>query len=367
MTARRVQNLIQARHDERRGALMPSSYPVKLTVEATNVCNLRCPACFTGAGEMGRKRSMIEMELYRKLLDELGPYLFELELYNWGEPLLNKNVFTMIEEASQAGISTTVSTNFSIPFDDARAERLVASGLSLLGVSIDGATQESYEQYRVGGDLEKVLDNCKRVLEAKRRLGSVSPHMVWEYHVFPHNQHEVELGKKLAEELGMTIAVDKGWVVGPEWEPESEFQFFIRPKPSRCSFLWYQAVVNNDGGVAPCCGTFYREHDLGRVGFGDQPGSKTFRGVWRGPRFQAARSLFRKREITEKTEGIVCYDCPATKTWERFKEHLGGGTTGPFDVGGSANDGFNFFWGTRPPGTPQERGLVPLRRKTVES
>src|SRR5262249_15294871 len=151
-----------------------------------------CPHCFTGAGEPGRSRTMIPLDFYQQLLAELGPRLWQIEFHNWGEALLHKHIFTMIEEADARGISTLVCTNFSLPFDEARAERLVRSGLKLLGVSIDGSRQDIYEQYRVHGDLELVTRNCRLVTEAKRRLGSATPRMIWTYHVFAHNRDDVE-------------------------------------------------------------------------------------------------------------------------------------------------------------------------------
>ena len=210
VSAKRLVNLYRARYAYRRGHTKLRSYPAKLTVEAANVCNLRCPACFTGIRESGRVRSMMSLELYRKLLAELGDYLFEVEFYNWGEPLLSKYIYTMIDETVQHGISTTISTNFSIPFDAAKAERLVSSGLAVLGVSIDGARQESYEKYRVRGDLDLVLRNCRLVAAAKQRLASKTPRMVWEFHVFEHNVEDVDLAKAMAQELGMELSLDKG-------------------------------------------------------------------------------------------------------------------------------------------------------------
>ena len=105
------------------------------------------------------------------MLDELGDYLLELEAFHWGEPLLSPHIDTMIEAASARGIATTINTNFSVPFDRARAERLVASGLTELTVSIDGAHQATYEQYRVRGDLERVLHNCRLVGDARGASG----------------------------------------------------------------------------------------------------------------------------------------------------------------------------------------------------
>ena len=360
VTPKRLLNLYLARYEYARGQTTLRSVPTKLTAEATNVCNLRCPACFTGAGEVGRVRSMMTLELYRKLLAELGDYLFELEFYNWGEPLLSKFIYTMIAEASARGIATAVSTNFSIPFDAERAHRLVASGLSVLGVSIDGARQQTYEQYRVHGNLETVLRNCRLIADAKRSLRSATPRLIWEFHVFPHNLGDIELAKSMAKELDMEIAIDKGWVVGPDWDPEGNWKFYEDPSPARCPFLWQQAVVHNDGGVAPCCGTFYREDDMGKLAVKpDELGSATFREVWNGSRFQEARRLYRTRTGPEATRRTICFDCPKTRIWENWKRHLAaGGTRESFEVGYGTNDGFNYFFNRRP-ATPAQSSAGP--------
>src|SRR5262245_59684650 len=144
VTRKRLWNLYKLRWASNRVWTRLQSYPAKLTIEPTTACNLRCPACFTGVGEVGRKGSPLSLDVYRALLAELGDYLFQIELCNWGEPLLAKHLHTMIEDAHARGIETLISTNFSIPFDDERAERLVRSGLSVLGVSIDGARQDTY-------------------------------------------------------------------------------------------------------------------------------------------------------------------------------------------------------------------------------
>jgi MoaA/NifB/PqqE/SkfB family radical SAM enzyme len=350
LTARRLLNLWLSRWEEARGRVRLRSYPIKLTVEATNVCNLGCPACFTGVAETGRRRSHMSLELYRRLLAELGPYLFEVELHNWGEPLLGRHVYDMIREATDRGISTTVSTNFSIPFDAERAERLVASGLTVLGVSIDGARQETYEQYRVGGRLDTVLRNCRLVTDAKKRLGARTPRMVWEFHVFPHNSGDVDQARALARDLDMDISVDKGWTVGPEWDPDGPWRFFWYPSPpARCRFLWQQAVVHNDGGVAPCCGTFYQEDDFARLADGATAGGGPgFRALWNNQRFRTARGLFRSRTGPPEARSLVCFECPLTKVWERWQGHLAAGGVGNFDPGYGTNECFNYFWDRRP-------------------
>jgi hypothetical protein len=115
LTPKRMTNLWRSRIEGMLGRAKLRSLPIRLTVEAANACNLSCPACFTGLGETnGRRKSLMTLELYRRLLDELGDYLFEMEFYSWGEPLLSKFIFEMIGDATAGGISTTISSNFSI-------------------------------------------------------------------------------------------------------------------------------------------------------------------------------------------------------------------------------------------------------------
>jgi MoaA/NifB/PqqE/SkfB family radical SAM enzyme len=292
---------------------------------------------------VSRKRSHFPLSLYQRIISELGDYLFQGELHNWGEPLLNKDIPELIRMASSRGISTTVSTNFSFPFDASRAEPLVSAGLAQLGVSIDGARQETYERYRVRGNLDTVLTNIRLVNQAKEALGSAGPRLLWEFHVFEHNIDDIEPAKSVAQELGMDIDISKGWVAGPEWDPDALFKFFKAPSGDGCEFLWQRAVISVDGGVAPCCGAFYREDDFGPVN------EMSFKQVWNNANFQEARKLFKSRQGSEKGRSLICYDCPETLTREDYLQHLAQGRDRmSFRPRFTANDGFNFFFNRRP-------------------
>ncbi len=351
LTVRRRANLYLQRLEHRLGRTKLWSKPCKLTVEATNICNLKCPGCFTGTNQDGRARSHMSLELFTRLMDELGPYLLEVEFYNWGEPLLGKNIYPMIEAAAAIGTSTTVSTNLSIPFTDEDAERLVRSGLTILGVSIDGARQATYETYRVRGDLALVLDNCRKVRDAKRRLGAARPRMVWEFHSFPHNVDDVPLARQLAAELEMDISVSAGWVVDADWEGGDVVDWPMVPAPWRCPFLWGATVVNNDGGVAPCCGTFYREDDSAQLATTpDAPGPKRIADVWNNESMQLARRFYNNREGTPEEREHVCFDCPMTVMFEDYQKHLRAGHTWlDYTVPIKTYSAYNYFWHRRPP------------------
>lgn len=344
ITPKRILNLYLVRFQRMRAHQKLLGYPLILTIEAANVCNLACPYCFTGAGDVSRPRRHFPLPLYERIMDELGDRLFQVELHNWGEPLLNKNIPDLIRIATDKGAGTLISSNLSFPFSEERAEALVASGLTQLGVSLDGTTQETYEQYRVNGNLEQVLENVRKISAAKRKLGVTKPRLIWEFHVFEHNQHEVERAKEMAAELGMDIDISKGWVAGAEWDPEGPYKFFQAPSVDGCEFLWQRAVINMDAGVAPCCGTFFKEDDFGSV---EQQG---FRAVWNNRAFQEARRLFTAQPPSELGKRLICYECPETLTRQDYLQHMSaGGERMDFRGRFTTNDGFNFFFDRKPP------------------
>jgi MoaA/NifB/PqqE/SkfB family radical SAM enzyme len=348
---RRFANLYLNRLEHRLRRTHLRSLPIKLIVEPINACNLRCPACFTGAGGKGRATSTMPMALYDALLRELGDVLFEIEAFNWGEPLLNPAIEEMIAAATARGIGTKLNTNFSVPFDAARADRLVRAGLTTLTVSIDGARQDSYQRYRVRGDLATVLHNCRLIADAKRRHDAELPRLNWEFHVFPHNVDDVDAVRATAAELEMQLLVFKGAVPGGDWDVERRWQFCVDPQPMPCASLWAIAVVNNDGGVAPCNGTFYREDDMGTLGLDPAALMRDgFRAVWNNERFTTARGFYRRRDGNAAERLHVCFECPQTKLHDDWRRHRdGGGTRDSFVNPYSTSDGWNYFWNRRPP------------------
>ena len=352
MTARRLWNLRRLHEDYATGAAKVRAKPIKLVLEATNICNLHCPGCFTGLGENGRVRSSTSLDFYRQILRELGETLMEIEFYNWGEPFLCKSITTMIAEAHEKGIATTICTNFSVPFDEAKAEAVVRSGLSRLSLSLDGATQENYAKYRRGGDLSLALRNAQMVFDAKKRLGSTTPEMIWSFHVFPHNVEEVDGARAKAIEMGFDgYFFSKGLTYEEEWQDTQYSYFPPIYMPIRCNFLWYYAVIHNDGGVAPCCGSFYREDDLGKLSTGPgQPGAASFAEIWNNEAFQGVRGLFAsKLKNATAPCGGLCDECPQTLTFQSGLRHVEvGNNPSTFVAAFSPNDGHKYFYGRKP-------------------
>jgi len=348
-TLRRILNLYRIRLEWYRRATVLRSSPAKLCIEASSACNLSCPHCFTGAGEIGRHGATLSLAFYRRVLAELGDSLWQIEFHNWGEPLLNKQLVTMIAEATARGISTVFCTNFSVPFDARSAEALVSAGLKILGVSIDGSRQEIYEQYRVHGKLDLVLRNCRLVADAKHRLGCSTPRMNWTYHVFPHNVDDVEAAHALATELGMDFHASRGRVFGSDWDPEEKRVPHDPVATIPCFTLWHTAVVYADGSVAPCRGSFYPDDDLGRMSADGRPGTMSFREVWNGDRFQLARRFFTQRSGTAAEQNHICFSCPYLVDWHAFAGHvLAGRTAETWTPRFNSNHRYNYFLSRRP-------------------
>lgn len=308
----------------RRGTSEVRARPLKLTIDTTNVCQLRCPLCPTGLQVHDRPNGHASLEMLQRLLDELAHDLFFIDFFNWGEPLLNTHLEDFIRLASARNVICTVSTNLSLPLSDERIDRLISSGLREMIVSLDGASQETYGQYRRRGNFDLVCSNMRRIAEAKRRLGLTSPLISWQFLVFAFNEHEIEKAQRLAVELGADRILvrpafldvdrfpmsddDKARIAA--WKPKNElYQIETLTAPaaakhhSRCGWHYTSAAVNWDGSVAPCCTTFEQRHDFGTIADGS-----SYMEVVNNRAFRAVRDRFAGRLQTPVAE--VCEHCP---------------------------------------------------------
>lgn len=184
---------------------VPASRPVQLMLDPSNSCQLRCPGCVHTAnpslqGRFPWPNGLLNMEIYERFMRMYGPFACGVVFYNYGEPLLNKRTPEIIRFAKRYFVNTCLSTNLSLPFD---VDALVCSGLNRLFLSFDGATQETYALYRRRGNLDLCFENVRKLVEARRRNGTSTPHLLWKYLTFEHNEHEIDLAIRTARELGV--------------------------------------------------------------------------------------------------------------------------------------------------------------------
>lgn len=314
-TPRRLANLalvkVQRRLRLERAWAMPASY----FIDPINICNLHCPLCPTGRGLLARPRGRMALQDMRRIVDQIAPYAYRIELYNWGEPLLHPHIVDMIRYASDKRIAVGLSSNLN-RLEPETARHLVESGLSQLVVSIDGSSQETYAAYRRGGQLDRVLANLRLLIETRRQAGSHRPFVIWRMLVGKHNEHDVEAVRQLAREMGVDgFATDALFVNTrdpeqvQEWLPtDAQYRAasYRQEQPQNqwaCDELWESMVVNWDGGVAPCCWL----HDP-RFDFGNAI-THTVREVWNGPYYVSARRALGRRKIGPGDVETVCHRC----------------------------------------------------------
>ncbi len=294
-----------------------TGYPSIALIDPANVCNLKCPFCPTGQGRQ-IQRGYMKVGLFKKIIEELSPYLFEVWLYNWGEPFLNPDIFELIEISGKNNISTTISSNLNF-FPEGHEINLVKSGLERLIVSLDGVSQESYSTYRKGGKVDWVIANVKRIVDAKKKTGSTLPFIKLQFLVNRFNENEMNLAKQLAENLKVDIEFKtfmfnaKNESLRKKWEPRDER--FIRYdsttgrdlnlKKYSCDWLWLYAVINWDGKVTPCCNWM----EKGMFEFGDLK-TNTFRQIWNNEYFVSARKAMNQEESLPVTSCHACLGLP---------------------------------------------------------
>lgn len=312
-TPRKVFNLLRVEMEYRLRRTVVRGRPYILIVDPISVCNLRCPLCPTGRMETGRKDSLMPWETFTRVIDELAPWAYEVNLYNWGESILHPHVFDMIAYARKANLATSMSANLN-DVREGVIDKIIESGLENLTLSFDGATQENYAKYRVRGDLETVLANARELVQRKRELKSRTPHIEWQFIVFQHNAHEIDAARALATEIGVDefrvippglpfevpdpAALKEEWFVQKEGGGYEEFRGQIE---SPCFYLYRSFTTNPDGGTAPCCVVNGEKNDFGHII------DHSFDEIWNNEKYQSARALFRNGG--KSSTPTVCDDC----------------------------------------------------------
>ena len=180
----------------------PFGYPVIAQVEPANICNLNCTLCLTASINHERKAALLSFDAFKKFIDEFGDYILIMIFWNWGEPFLNPAAIDMISYATSKGILIHTSTNGNIPFTREAAEKIVDSKLTSMIIALDGATQEVYSTYRLGGDIEKVKANIRLIQEVKKAKGSEFPRITVRFVAMHQNEEEMNAVEALAKELG---------------------------------------------------------------------------------------------------------------------------------------------------------------------
>ncbi|MBL4701675.1 MAG: radical SAM protein [Phycisphaeraceae bacterium] len=323
--------------------------PYKMKIESTNICNTKCQLCPTGIGLQGRPKGSMTFQDYQSLINQVKGTLHSLDLSMWGDPLIVPDIYKMIQYAHDNSIWTYISSNLhAFKPGKGQAESLVNSGLDLMTCSLHGATQETYECYQPGKTLEDSVEKIRHIITTRNAMESATPQVQLNFVVTKKNEHEQEAFQLLADELGCKAVFstpslnirfkDKDQNLQPlglapdilekkikdhlqEWLPEDknfalpQYQDLMEDKPVRgeefngkktmnCDWPWRMSVINWDGEVSTCCGSFEQADDMGNVL------EHGFKKIWNGPKYQASRRSFKHKLSAEQSKDNPCATCP---------------------------------------------------------
>ena len=283
--------------------------PPAVGIELTNHCNLHCPECASGSGQMKREKGFMNRELYDKILTELNPSLFNINLFFQGEPMIHPDFFSLIDQPYD--LYSIVSTNGHFLTPD-NAVRIVVSKLKKLIVSIDGMDQNTYSHYRKDGQLNVVMNGIRNVSSAIKTYNS-SLKLELQFLVNRNNEHQIASVRLFASEINATLKLKSMQIINnndiEQWLPvqdkyrrykEKGDSFVIRnPMPNRCFRLWTNPVITWDGKVLPCCFDKDADHIMGDLNH------NSFREIWFGEKYRKYRQLI----LASRGDIDICRNC----------------------------------------------------------
>jgi len=295
--------------------------PMTISIEPTTACNLKCPECPSGLRSFSRATGNLKADFFRDTIDQIANKLIYLIFYFQGEPYINPKFLEMVRYANDKGLYTITSTNGHF-LDDDNCRETIESGLDRIIISIDGVTQETYQSYRIGGDLEKVKRGAKNLVEWKRKLKSNTPHIIFQFLVVKPNEHQIDDVYNLAKEIGVdevklkTAQIydyESGNDLIPSIDKYSRYrrledgQYKIKNELlNHCWKLWHACVITWDGIIVPCCFDKDATHRMGQLK------EKSFQEIWQNDTYNKFRqSLLAGRDTID-----ICQNCTeGCKVW----------------------------------------------------
>ncbi len=319
--------------------------PISYSIEPTNHCNLKCPECPSGLGELTRPLGLLKFNDFKNIIDQIYSTGFYIQLFFQGEPYINKQLPEMIEYAQSKNMYVSISTNGSFINEKnmehsrqsplvsetssrdevygqtltesataKRIDRILSKAPDKLIFSIDGLDEETYQVYRVGGTFSQADAGLRLLIQKKKELNLNEPFIELQFIVMKQNEHQIQQVFEYGKEVGVNKVVLKTMQVSslenakhflPSIEKYRRYilddnSFQIKGKlENHCFALWRTSVITWDGKVAPCCFDKDVDYELGLLN------GKSFQSIWSSEKYQH----FRKQVLNNRKGIDICKNC----------------------------------------------------------
>ena len=287
--------------------------PLKLHLEPTSVCNLRCPMCPQAIDAVKGDTGYIDLDLYRKIVDEAAKFTLEINMFFRGEPLLHRRMSELLRYGSQKRVRMHVNTNATM-LRDREARMLIEDGATKVTISFDGPDKATYEVMRKGAKYEVTLQNVRNFLalvKEYRENGRPTPYTVMQV-ILPYDA--TRSGPELPahmRDLLTGLPVDEWDPIWPHgWAGIMQENQTVETQPygenyHPCNWLWKSLAIYWDGRVASCCADFSADQVIGDLR------EQSLMEIWNGPQMVALRKL---QVEGRYQEAPLCSGCDAVWT-----------------------------------------------------
>jgi MoaA/NifB/PqqE/SkfB family radical SAM enzyme len=251
------------------------SRPRRVALDLSTVCQLKCPSCPTANGTIATSigAGFLPLAHFKTFIQD-HPWVSDIELSNWGEVFLNKDLEQILRHADRRHVAVRIDNGANLDrASDEALEALVRYKVRSLTCSIDGASPDVYSVYRVNGHFDRVIGHVRRINAFKERYRSPYPALRWQFVAFGHNTHDIGKARAMARELGMEFKLKLSWddlytdafspvkdrelirtqsSAGVADRREYEEKFGRSYIAASCHQLWLRPRINFDGRLLGC-------------------------------------------------------------------------------------------------------------------
>jgi len=276
--------------------------PIRLWIEPTSFCNLKCIMC--PSKDLPRsEKGFMEFSLFKKIIDEVSTFAYDINLFHRGESLLHPEIFRMIKYTKKKGLSTRLNTNATL-LDEKRSYKILDSGLDFLSFSFDGYEKKTYEKIRVGANFERTLNNIINFLLIKKKLRKNSPYTTFTVIEFPEDSFTLvkrDARKQFIKKFN-SLPLDQFFIRVPHnWSGTYCTKNITSNRSfTCCTFPWYSLTIFWNGCILPCPQDFFGKLNLGNIK------DSSLRDIWNGSKEVFLRERLSKGEYKDI---VPCNSC----------------------------------------------------------
>jgi len=286
--------------------------PEQVLIEVTNHCNLNCPFCLVGMQNdllaehgnvahdlMSRKMGIMSPETFAVVRRKLTAFGIKRAFMHFqGEPFLNKHVSEFANQLKADGLYVGIFTNGQV-FTNKIIAEITEAEIDLIRFSVDGASEETYQQNRVGGLFAKAYQNMKLMAEAHQGKNT---RIEWQFLPLKNNEHEVEKARAMADEIGVHFFT-KGFRetdsdLAPK-DPRYRSSFLKKP----CTDPYRQIGIYWNGDVVPCCYDVDGKEVMGNLL------NENLESIWNSSRYVEFRKMVDEVKRSPEKEPEICKTC----------------------------------------------------------